>query len=53
MSELSQKKVSAMVGLSSFILYFDFCVQILVPPSGLKDGFMTTKKSFPNVEFDK
>ena len=23
---------------SSFILFFEFCVQILVPPSGLKDG---------------
>ena len=23
----------------SFILYFEFCVQILVPPSGLKDGY--------------
>ena len=32
------KKVSAIVALSSFILYFEFCVQILVPPSGLKDG---------------
>ena len=33
-----EKKVSAIVALSSFILYFEFCVQILVPPSGLKDG---------------
>ena len=33
---LGGKKVSAIVALSSFILYF--CVQILVPPSGLKDG---------------
>ena len=32
-----KKKVSAIVALSSFILYFKFCVQILVPPSGLKD----------------
>ena len=27
------KKVSAIVALSSFILYNEFCVQILVPPS--------------------
>ena len=33
-----EKKVSAIVALSSLILYFKFCVQILVPPSGLKDG---------------
>ena len=30
------KKVS--VALSSFIRCFEFCVQILVPPSGLTDG---------------
>ena len=33
-----EKKVSEIVALSSFILYFEFCVQILVLPSGLKDG---------------
>ena len=32
-----EKNVSAIFALSSFILYFEFCVQILVPPSGLKD----------------
>ena len=32
------KKVLAIVALSSFILYFEFCVQILVSPCGLKDG---------------
>ena len=34
-----ETKVSAIVAFSSFILYFEFGVQILVPPSGLKDGF--------------
>ena len=46
-----ENKVSAVVALSSFILYFEFCVQILVPPCGLKDG--SNKKSIPNVECDK
>ena len=32
-----EKNVSAIFALSSFILYFEFCVQILVL-SGLKDG---------------
>ena len=33
-----KRKVLAIVVLSFFILYFECCVQILVPPSGLKDG---------------
>ena len=43
----------AIVALISFILYFEFYEQILVPPSGLKDGSNNTKKLISNVKWDK
>ena len=34
-----ERKVLVFVAFSSFILYFEFCVQILGLPSGLKYGY--------------